>query len=64
MCYCVYNRFAACPDHLAFFRNIMNIIDLLAIAPYFVTLVTVYTDDDDEDEGGGGSGHTSNQVPA
>ena len=33
-------RFAACPDHLAFFRNIMNVIDLLAIVPYFIGLGT------------------------
>ena len=33
-------RFAACPDHLAFFRNIMNVIDLLAIVPYFIALGT------------------------
>jgi len=33
-------RFAACPDHIAFFRNIMNVIDLLAIVPYFIALGT------------------------
>jgi len=33
-------RFAACPNHLAFFRNIMNVIDLLAIVPYFIALGT------------------------
>jgi len=33
-------RFAACPSHLAFFRNIMNVIDLLAILPYFIALGT------------------------
>jgi len=33
-------RFAACPDHLVFFRNIMNVIDLLAIIPYFIALGT------------------------
>jgi len=33
-------RFSACPDHLAFFRNIMNVIDLLAIVPYFIALGT------------------------
>jgi potassium voltage-gated channel Shaker-related subfamily A protein 6 len=38
-------RFAAAPDHAAFFRNIMNIIDLVAIAPYFVSLATVFADD-------------------
>ena len=34
-------RFASCPDHAAFFRNIMNLIDLVAIIPYFVSLATV-----------------------
>jgi len=38
-------RFAACPDHLAFFRNIMNVIDLLAIAPYFIALGTFLADE-------------------
>ena len=38
-------RFASCPDHLAFFKNIMNIIDLFAIIPYFITLGTVIADE-------------------
>ncbi|ESO13108.1 hypothetical protein HELRODRAFT_141211, partial [Helobdella robusta] len=38
-------RFAASPDHLRFFKNIMNIIDLMAIIPYFVTLSTMFSDD-------------------
>ena len=33
-------RFASCPDHIAFFRDIMNVIDFLAITPYFISLVT------------------------
>jgi len=33
-------RFAAAPNHLGFFRNVMNLIDLLAIIPYFITLGT------------------------
>jgi len=33
-------RFAAAPNHLAFFKNVMNLIDLLAIIPYFITLGT------------------------
>lgn len=31
-------RFASCPDRAAFFRNAMNVIDLVAIVPYFVAL--------------------------
>jgi len=33
-------RFAACPDHFAFFKDIMNVIDFLAITPYFISLAT------------------------
>jgi hypothetical protein len=38
-------RFAACPDHLRFFKNLLNIIDLVAIVPYYVTLGAVLVDD-------------------
>ncbi|KAK1888048.1 Shaker-related potassium channel tsha2 [Dissostichus eleginoides] len=31
-------RFLSCPSKAAFFKNIMNIIDVVAIVPYFVTL--------------------------
>nr|XP_061825334.1 shaker-related potassium channel tsha2-like [Nerophis lumbriciformis] len=31
-------RFLSCPSKAAFFKNIMNIIDVVAIAPYFITL--------------------------
>ena len=34
-------RFASCPNKMAFFRNVMNVIDVLAIIPYFVTLAAV-----------------------
>ena len=37
-------RFAASPDHLAFFRSLMNLIDVVAIAPYFITLSTMFAD--------------------
>jgi len=37
-------RFAASPDHVAFFRNVMNIIDVVAIAPYFFSLGTAIAD--------------------
>ncbi|XP_074833624.1 potassium voltage-gated channel subfamily A member 10 [Carettochelys insculpta] len=33
-------RFIVCPSKAAFFRNIMNIIDIVSIIPYFVTLTT------------------------
>ena len=37
-------RFASCPSKLEFSKNMMNIIDLLAILPYFITLGTVFVD--------------------
>lgn len=41
-------RFASCPDKFLFFRDVMNIIDLIAIIPYFLTLATVLAEDDTE----------------
>ena len=38
-------RFAASPDHVAFFRNVMNIVDVVAIAPYFFSLGTAIAED-------------------
>lgn len=38
-------RFASCPDKLSFFKNIMNLIDITAIIPYFITLGTVIADE-------------------
>ncbi|ESN89922.1 hypothetical protein HELRODRAFT_91264, partial [Helobdella robusta] len=35
-------RFFASPNHLLFFKNMMNLIDLLAIVPYFITLATMF----------------------
>ncbi|CAG0882998.1 unnamed protein product [Cyprideis torosa] len=34
-------RFLACPNKYHFLKDIMNIIDLIAIIPYFITLATV-----------------------
>ncbi|XP_067446323.1 shaker-related potassium channel tsha2-like [Thunnus thynnus] len=31
-------RFLSCPSKPAFFKNLMNLIDVVAIAPYFITL--------------------------
>ena len=38
-------RFASCPEKLGFFKNIMNLIDIVAIIPYFITLGTVIADE-------------------
>ena len=38
-------RFASCPEKLSFFKNIMNLIDIVAIVPYFITLGTVIADE-------------------
>ncbi|XP_046882551.1 potassium voltage-gated channel subfamily A member 10 [Hypomesus transpacificus] len=46
-------RFVVCPSKRDFFNNIMNIIDIVSIFPYFVTLVTelATTPDDDINSG-------------
>ncbi|KAL3843260.1 hypothetical protein ACJMK2_021202 [Sinanodonta woodiana] len=38
-------RYASCPEKLGFFKNIMNVIDIVAIIPYFITLGTVIADE-------------------
>ncbi|CAL8336365.1 unnamed protein product [Lota lota] len=42
-------RFVVCPSKSAFFNNIMNIIDIVSITPYFVTLGTELAATPDED---------------
>ncbi|XP_005378805.1 PREDICTED: potassium voltage-gated channel subfamily A member 5 [Chinchilla lanigera] len=49
-------RFFACPSKAEFSRNIMNIIDIVAIFPYFITLGTELA----EQEPGGGLGGGQN----
>ncbi|XP_065211589.1 potassium voltage-gated channel protein Shaker isoform X4 [Planococcus citri] len=41
-------RFLACPNKLNFFRDVMNIIDIIAIIPYFITLATVIAEEEEE----------------
>ncbi|XP_053777873.1 potassium voltage-gated channel subfamily A member 5 [Desmodus rotundus] len=50
-------RFFACPSKAEFSRNIMNIIDVVAIFPYFITLGTELA----EPPGGGGGGGQNGQ---
>ena len=38
-------RLASCPGKFAYFKNILNIIDIVAIVPYFITLGTVLMDE-------------------
>uniref|UniRef100_A0A4W3GBS4 Potassium voltage-gated channel subfamily A member 10 n=1 Tax=Callorhinchus milii TaxID=7868 RepID=A0A4W3GBS4_CALMI len=44
-------RFAACPSKPEFFKAIMNIIDLMSIIPYFVTLITELVQEQQEADG-------------
>jgi len=40
-------RLLACPNKFNFFRDVMNIIDIIAIIPYFITLATVVAEEED-----------------
>ncbi|XP_006862732.1 PREDICTED: potassium voltage-gated channel subfamily A member 5 [Chrysochloris asiatica] len=53
-------RFFACPSKTEFSRNIMNIIDVVAIFPYFITLGTELAEQ--QPGGGGGSGQNGQQA--
>uniref|UniRef100_H3DC32 Potassium voltage-gated channel subfamily A member 2 n=2 Tax=Tetraodon nigroviridis TaxID=99883 RepID=H3DC32_TETNG len=45
-------RFFACPSKAGFFGNIMNIIDIVAIIPYFITLGTELAERREDSPGG------------
>ncbi|XP_051271412.1 potassium voltage-gated channel subfamily A member 2 [Dicentrarchus labrax] len=45
-------RFFACPSKAGFFGNIMNIIDIVAIIPYFITLGTELAERPDDGQAG------------
>lgn len=45
-------RFFACPSKAGFFGNIMNIIDIVAIIPYFITLGTELAERPEDNAGG------------
>ncbi|XP_021546316.1 potassium voltage-gated channel subfamily A member 5 [Neomonachus schauinslandi] len=53
-------RFFACPSKAEFSRNIMNIIDVVAIFPYFITLGTELAEQ--QPGGGGGPGQNGQQA--
>ncbi|XP_011364198.1 potassium voltage-gated channel subfamily A member 5 [Pteropus vampyrus] len=53
-------RFFACPSKAEFSRNIMNIIDVVAIFPYFITLGTELAEP--QPGGGGGGGQNGQQA--
>jgi hypothetical protein len=40
-------RLISCPNKLSFFSDMMNIIDIIAIIPYFITLATVVAEEED-----------------
>ncbi|XP_047446849.1 potassium voltage-gated channel subfamily A member 10 [Mugil cephalus] len=44
-------RFVACPSKSEFFHNIMNIIDIISIMPYFFTLITELSTTPQENSG-------------
>ncbi|XP_076123767.1 potassium voltage-gated channel subfamily A member 10 [Alosa pseudoharengus] len=45
-------RFVCCPSKRKFFNNMMNVIDIFSIVPYFITLATdLLTSPDDESAG-------------
>uniref|UniRef100_H2RUB2 Potassium voltage-gated channel subfamily A member 1 n=1 Tax=Takifugu rubripes TaxID=31033 RepID=H2RUB2_TAKRU len=52
-------RFFACPSKAAFFKNMMNTIDIVAIIPYFITLGTELADEGNKEGKGGGEQATS-----
>lgn len=43
-------RFFACPSKAAYFKNMMNTIDVVAIIPYFITLGTELAEDEEGKE--------------
>ncbi|CAF1359646.1 unnamed protein product, partial [Didymodactylos carnosus] len=45
-------RFCSCPLKLVFIKSVMNIIDLVAIVPYFITLFTVLTQEKTQSDQG------------
>ncbi|XP_060749917.1 potassium voltage-gated channel subfamily A member 10 [Tachysurus vachellii] len=45
-------RFLVCPSKRKFFNNIMNVIDLISVIPYFVTLITELAAVTDSNSGG------------
>ncbi|XP_051469623.1 potassium voltage-gated channel subfamily A member 5-like [Apus apus] len=49
-------RFFACPSKPEFSRNIMNIIDIVAIIPYFITLGTELAHEQKQPGNGSGNG--------
>uniref|UniRef100_A0A7M4F5S3 BTB domain-containing protein n=1 Tax=Crocodylus porosus TaxID=8502 RepID=A0A7M4F5S3_CROPO len=64
-------RFFACPSKPEFSRNIMNIIDIVAIIPYFITLGTELAQQQQKQRqqqqqqpGAGGSGNNGGQQQA
>jgi potassium voltage-gated channel Shaker-related subfamily A protein 1 len=43
----VFTRLLSSPNKLQFFSDMMNVIDIIAIIPYFITLATVVAEEED-----------------
>lgn len=52
-------RFFACPSKAAYFKNMMNTIDVVAIIPYFITLGTELAEDPNEAREAKGGGEAT-----
>ncbi|XP_014167207.1 potassium voltage-gated channel subfamily A member 6-like, partial [Geospiza fortis] len=57
-------RFFACPSKPEFSRNIMNIIDIVAIIPYFITLGTELAQQQQQKQQPGSSSNNGGQQQA
>ena len=44
-------RIICCPNQRNFFKDMMNVIDIMAIIPYFITLATVLAEEEEFDDG-------------
>ncbi|XP_075409496.1 potassium voltage-gated channel subfamily A member 5-like [Tenrec ecaudatus] len=55
-------RFFACPSKAEFSRNIMNIIDVVAIFPYFITLGTELVQQQEQQQASGRGGQNGQQA--
>ncbi|RWS25347.1 potassium voltage-gated channel protein Shaker-like isoform X6 [Leptotrombidium deliense] len=43
-------RFIFCPSKLSFIKDVMNVIDLFSILPYFITLATMFVEEENQEQ--------------